>query len=394
MHKNSIVLTAAVVVMLAASRPCVGQFGGGTFGNGGPDLDGSIYRREVLVEGANDLSRDVVAIIARTLSQRIQSSVEADATNFLVGLDLVPERASVSNDLQFWVLVISYRKPNGEDFDEKHVRELWDKAREQMEAALRQVQRTALDRRHAELDREHSRLNSVKNEYEQKANNAVAKLLVMDSNSSGTPEQTQQQLADTVNQLWQLKLDRISIAARREAIEQRIDYLRKLADESVDQDPVLAELQKIVDIREQQLAISKQLFESGAGQTSAGDVRQADAAVAEARIELLKAKRAAARDANGTVLAALNDELSKLFVQDAELKARGSALEEMVDGLQERASVVTRTDIERAEQDLKRLRSGLDATEQAMLDLGSRRNEEREISIRPLDEALPAEAAK
>src|SRR4029079_5298742 len=126
-------------------------------------------------------------------------------------------------------------------------------------------------------------------------------------------DQLQSQLNALIGRLRTLELDRVGVAARREAIERRIDEVRTAGAKSADADPVIAQLTKLLEIRENQLATVQKLYETGSAVTAA-EVQEAQGHVAEAKIEVLKAQRAAGEDASGGILRELNNELSTLIV--------------------------------------------------------------------------------
>jgi len=117
-----------------------------------------------------------------------------------------------------------------------------------------------------------------------------------------------------------LQMDQIGHAARYRALTARIAQIAAKAEARAAEDPVAAELKKIVDLREQELDRAKQLYKTGQIPTS--EVGTIEIKVAEARAEWLKRREAAGSLAGRDLLAKLNEELSAIEVDNAETTAR------------------------------------------------------------------------
>jgi hypothetical protein len=124
-----------------------------------------------------------------------------------------------------------------------------------------------------------------------------------------------------------LKMDQVGHTARQKALEKRVAEIAAMAETRAAEDPVAAELKKIVDLREQELGSAKQLDKNGL--IPASDVRAIEIKVAEARAEWLKRREAAGSLAGRDILAKLSEELSAIEVDNAETEARL----EHIDGL-------------------------------------------------------------
>jgi predicted nucleic acid-binding Zn-ribbon protein len=162
--------------------------------------------------------------------------------------------------------------------------------------------------------------------------------------------------------------------------------LRELDDQDARDDPVIAELRKLVDIREEQFANLKALNETG--QASGISMRNAQAEVAQARIEMLRARRSAAEVANGPLIRELNNELSRLIIRDAELKATHDALDERTEKLEELIAAADQRALLTQQSDA--LRNVIGVLEDKMRQLRNEANQPRgPITIKPLAEALP-----
>ena len=125
-----------------------------------------------------------------------------------------------------------------------------------------------------------------------------------------------------------LQMDQVGRAARQKALAQRIEQIAAKAEARAAEDPVAAELKKVVDLREQELGRAKQL--NKVGQMSETEVGAIEIKVAEARAEWLKRREAAGSLAGRDLLAKLNEELLTLEVDNAETAARYEHIEKQL----------------------------------------------------------------
>jgi chromosome segregation ATPase len=395
---------------LAAAGACFAQdddpFGGGR--GGGPT-----FSRQVILEGNSTLTGEFISLVCSTISDRYPRQDDADQSIRLrsVGLtwaganvgDLVSiyrgdtrigrrrEGANEGDLVSVFNLSIGYAVDEDhewKDADDGRLMELWEQARKELEQALRAMQQTAVEGRQARLNERQQRLEVQRHNATVELSEALNRLEELGAGDFGSQQQLEQQLADSVTMLRRLSLDRVSLTARRAAIEERVDQLREAAGADLETDPVVEQLEKIVQIREEQLAATRTLHE--VGQTVATELKAVEYELAQARIELFKAKRAAIEQAHGAILRELNDELSKLFVDDAEHKARIEALAEIVAELRERTSVEVRVETATLEMQVNSLRERLSHVESELADLDDVEDVE-EISLRPLEEALAPE---
>jgi hypothetical protein len=124
-----------------------------------------------------------------------------------------------------------------------------------------------------------------------------------------------------------LELDLAGMQARRDALDKAVAEQSVRADKAAQSDPVAAELEKIVEIRQKQ-------FEYGQEQArlrtiSAAEASTFEAALAEAKARLAERKLAAAGQAD--VLSAWNRQLLDLTVDVRERQARLDAISKMLD---------------------------------------------------------------
>ena len=125
-----------------------------------------------------------------------------------------------------------------------------------------------------------------------------------------------------------LKLQVIGKAARQAALAATIERLAKAAGERAGDDPVAAELEKVVAVRERAVEHARELQK--AASISTQEVAEAEAVLAEARARLLERRDAVARANGGELLEALNRELATLSIDAAESQAKLAALDALL----------------------------------------------------------------
>jgi len=120
-------------------------------------------------------------------------------------------------------------------------------------------------------------------------------------------------------------------AARSDAITEAVNELEAKAELTGNSDPVVLELQRIVDIREKELKSARDARASAVASES--DLDNAEVAAAQARMQLLQQKAASASAAGGDVVAGWNHELLSLSIDLAEARARAQAIKEELGGI-------------------------------------------------------------
>jgi archaellum component FlaC len=396
MRSGSTLGVIVAAAMMLISEPCFAQFGGGGgafgggFGGRGPE-----FMREVILEGDNTASAELIMLVCRTISARMESERDPEQAIGLRAVGLAFMGANVGDDIGVYNLMISYVVKDDhewEDADDARLLELWEEARKEVERALRALQQTAVEGRRSRLNERERRLDVQRHNATVELSEALNRMEELGAGdyvaAGGSQQQLEQQLAESVTLLRQLDLDRVSLVARRAAIEERVDELREAAGRDLETDPVVEQLEKIVQIREEQLAATRTLHD--VGQAVATELKAVEYELAQARIELFKAERAAVEQAHGAILRDLNDELSKLFVDAAELNARIEALGQIVAELRERTSVEVRVETATLEMQVNSLRERLSHVESELADLDDVEDAEQ-ISLRPLEEALAPE---
>lgn len=390
MTRRSTSLAALIVLGLSfrTGSPCFAQI---AEGSGAP----IVLSRSVLVSGMAGLSSESIAEVAAALGRRLKRH-EPSSHVFEISLYAKPN-ARLSDDMVFYFLTVQTDE-HGTELSETHQDELWERVRKELERSLRVVQDTVLMDRAQAMQSRIDDLEVRRAQYLRELEKVLEESEALGGESDGPMEELTAQLVDAVKRLRELQLDRISIDARRQAIETRIDELRKAADADAKEDPVLTELQRIVEIRDDQLAKLRALYDVGNELAGGVELNEAKASLAQARIELLKAERASMDQSSGALLQEFNNELSKLFVEDAEVTARIAALEELTGDLRKRTSMTTRRAIDEIRERVETFKVRAASADQARAELLERKlidmNTQHAITIRPLEDVIapPSEA--
>jgi hypothetical protein len=335
------------------------------------------HSRQVLVENCN-LELSVINMVE---AAQDESEASSAPEGLPVRWSLQRPGTHISPQVEICTLTADWKGPPNADEKSLYA---WNMARTNAEAALRGVQGAAVASRDDDINRQVAELQKQVRDYKNQLDDVRRKTEAL---SGPYSEQfTRVQFDAAASKLQELALERVGLAARREAIEARIDALRELDDQDARDDPVIAELRKLVDIREEQFANLKALNETG--QASGISMRNAQAEVAQARIEMLRARRSAAEVANGPLIRELNNELSRLIIRDAELKATHDALDERTEKLEELIAAADQRALLTQQSDA--LRNVIGVLEDKMRQLRNEANQPRgPITIKPLAEALP-----
>jgi hypothetical protein len=120
----------------------------------------------------------------------------------------------------------------------------------------------------------------------QQLNHLRKQLRDLSGRSDVAPKTLTAALTSMDDELQHLKIERLSKDARRSALEEQIAQLTERVQKKIESDPIAAELQKVVDAREDRVKAIKQMHESGAA--SRDEVTQAAAQAAEAKAKVLQ----------------------------------------------------------------------------------------------------------
>jgi hypothetical protein len=128
-------------------------------------------------------------------------------------------------------------------------------------------------------------------------------------------------------QLEAVEAELQGLDARKQAIEHQISETGKRAAAGVAEDPVVAELEKAVKIREQIVERMRKLFATA--QVAEASLLTAESELAEHQAELAKARREATLAAGGQRLAELRRRLDDTAIEIAEKTAKHNTLKEL-----------------------------------------------------------------
>src|SRR5262245_6729334 len=132
--RNHRLAAALGLLALAVGNPCHAQ-------EGGPkpeDIASIDVSYKVVVDGGNALEQQVNHLVQDALSQRLYASAQDKSVPRVVGVELQRQGARVSDNVEICNLVVYYQivKRDLPALKEETKRKLWDKGRQQIEAAL------------------------------------------------------------------------------------------------------------------------------------------------------------------------------------------------------------------------------------------------------------------
>jgi hypothetical protein len=182
-----------------------------------------------------------------------------------------------------------------------------------------------------------------------------------------TSDALRKELLSTIASRWAIALDITSLEARREATQKRIDLLRKQHDSQIEMSEICQQLAQIVSIREEALARTVARHRSATG--TAAEVATARAALARAKVELLRAQ-IEQPSSGAKELVSLNESLGQMGIDLAEKKATLEATLKQVDEMRD---ALVRQFL--AEQNLDRAQLRIDLLQSQVRTLAERRAE-------------------
>jgi hypothetical protein len=376
-HSMMIVLTAALAPLPATCRAQVVR-------GAAPESEG--LARHVIVQGGQSLASTVLNMVAQSVRPRLPDWPEiAEGDLAFANVAFIGEPAVLSEDSRIYLLHINYRRDL--KLSAAQARDLWNVARDELESELRRVQAIGRESQTLQLAQALEELTAQQHELDAVSQRLREELAARRADSIGSETTLGQGLAEALSDQRKLKLEDAGNRARRAAVEGRIDQLREEAEASSSDDPILKELEKLVDIREQQVATVQAL--NNVGREADASLRRAEGELAEARIALLTARRDAEERAGGGALRELNHELSRLMVQAAEIGGRQKELVTMIENFRTELhkSVQAHAEAERLQQELETVRQRRSHIDARWFEKQRERAElpQSEISLRPLE---------
>jgi hypothetical protein len=382
-------LIAFVAVLFAAthSEPSLAQFGGGAG-------DGLAFQKirftnsprehvqQVVVSNAQSLDGKVIALVAQSVAQRIEKETSIEQILLQSG------GGRVSETMEIQLLVIGYVNPDAD------AQLLWDKARTELERALRRVQQRTHEARVRDHKKNMERVLTQIRDTQERFGKITAELGQEDSGADGDIESLRADLRKMTSQTRELGLEQIGMEARRKAIERRIDELRARMSAAAADDPLLAEMKKIVAAR-QELVKKLRMLDNTGQKSVAVELSNAEAEYAAAQAQLIRAQREAGGRADGAFIQELNNQLSTLMINAAELAEKQKAFGEQIAMLRERINPQRVAESEMLKARVQLAQQHLVEVEQRFAQLDRQELPELlQITIRPLEEALLGDEAE
>lgn len=294
--------------------------------------------------------RDYNVILERLVEKRHKSGVELDTEPVLRDVDSVHVKMTLIAEQPIAKEAMDQLIGDLQaELNERHDR--W-KA-DQLEPSIRTIDRSA------------AKVNQLTRDLTRRQSNARSLTERADVSPTGIREAASAMDAEQ----QRLELEQVGKAARRRAIEEEIALQSRKIEQRVSEDLIAVELQTIVEAREQVVKQNKMLQEQG--QMSDRELGQSIAAAAEARAKLLQRRLDATAEVGGETLEALNQELTTLAIDLAELEARLKYVEnertELAEAMREVEPIpaleaelqAARLTLNRAESELETIRTEL-----------------------------------
>jgi hypothetical protein len=343
------------------------------------------------MEGMTD---GLAQLIAESVSKRLRKEQpQADGPKLssvgIMGRMSGGGMATYPKDLVVWPLQLFYTPDKNPDAPE-----LWESCRRELEQALRTAQKRAHEVREQKfiemLQIAEQRREEAQRQLEEENTELINTLA-----SEGDGEYFLTEYHKLTSQARELGFDQVGVAARRDAIENRIDELRAMGSASTADDPIIAELQKALDARQRVLESRKTLEQAGSPGGEPRAVSEAEAALADANVLLLRAKRDAVERASGGAILELNNELSTLVIKSAELAEKQKAVKTEISKISHHIDPKIPVRIEM-------LKTRIALAKEQLADAERRLSELRQdtppgleqITLRPLEEALLGDDAE
>lgn len=149
--------------------------------------------------------------------------------------------------------------------------------------------------------------------------------------ADASPQGIRSGLASLDLEQQKLSIELVGQQARQKMLQITIKQLSAELENKIVGDPVMAELDKVVRGREQEIARVREMVKVATA--SKAEAIEAETRLAEARIKLLERRETAGKSAGGDLLAEMNKELLLLSINTAETQARRDYINQMLDRL-------------------------------------------------------------
>src|SRR5262245_2636559 len=202
------------------------------------------------------------------------------------------------------VLHIGSGKPNDND------------SAEFRQALLDQLRNLATSEGNMRLEQRKARLEEIKKQVSMLSTKEQAVLTLLNARGDSS-EMIRKRIEQLRASLQQLDMQMTAKQARRAALQQGVAQQRKQAEAQGQDDAVARELRKLVELRGDAMARTKQLRDQG--MVAQAEAREPEAALLEAKIRLAEREAELAKAGKGDVLERMADELAMVSVDLMEL---------------------------------------------------------------------------
>lgn len=227
----------------------------------------------------------------------------------------------------------------------------------------------------ADAEAEYSRLQERQNALREKAGR-----IDLDPQAIGN------ELSDLRANLRNLELQTVARQAREAALAERIAEIGARVERELGENTVVREMERVLELREQELARTRRLVESG--QAGEAELLAALEQVARSRAEIAERRHAARMQAGGDQLASLNEELADLATQTAEAEAHRAWLQDQLNELGGRDVLRLAAEFERESLGEWIARSRRNSAEARLLELERQLRSIREPQVHILGAAV------
>jgi chromosome segregation ATPase len=227
-------------------------------------------------------------------------------------------------------------------------REVADEMVQRLRQSLAREAQGELAGQHERLKAEHDRAQVELAQGRQELTDLRDKLREGTGRAEASVERIRNDLAQLEDARQEVQLELESKAARMGALSENVAKLSMKIDQAIQGDAVSAELQKVVEARDQKAERVKKMVESGAANRA--DYDEAVAEAAEARARLMDRRSDAAERAGAGTLQDWNRELMRLSVDSAELQARLDKLNQRLKAYTDVADELDRLEAVQASQ--------------------------------------------
>lgn len=144
-------------------------------------------------------------------------------------------------------------------------------------------------------------------------------------------EALEKQLVDVMSQRQNLTIEIDGLESRRSALEMQIAKSTEVAEKAVQDDEVVKNLERVVELRHRELAVVKQQI--AAGQATARDRESVEIQLVTSQADLAEARRTISAARVGAVLDQLRIDLAQTVVRLEECRARQESVKRQLDEL-------------------------------------------------------------